>query len=93
MNILIFTLAVSAGIVILAVGIDVGSRSWTKKRDRRKVHWARVREAEVLLYASISKRFQVCAKEKEYNRASAPKRFKTPKAKKPTRGRHRLSAI
>lgn len=90
MNILEFILAVSAGVVVLAVGIDVGFQIWTEKREARKAHWVRVKEAEALLYASISKRFQERMTTQAQTNTIELTVISLPK--KSVGGRHRLSA-
>lgn len=92
MNILEFILLVSAGIVVLAVGIDVGSQIWAEKREARKAHWARMREAEALLYVSISKRFQERMTMQAQAQTNTIELTVISLPKKPVSGRHRLSA-
>jgi hypothetical protein len=90
MNILEFILAVSVGVVVLAVAADISSQIWAEKREARKARWVRMREAEALLYASITKRFE--------GRLNAQTRVNNvieltvvALPKKPVGGRHRLS--
>jgi hypothetical protein len=89
MNILEFILLVSAGVIALAVGIDVGQQVWDEKRAARTAHWAKMRAAEALLYASIAKRFEERMKEQAQTTIEL-KVVALPQ--KPTGGRHRLSA-
>lgn len=89
MNVLEFTLLVSAGIVALAVGIDAGSQLWKDKQAEREAHWARIREAEELLYQAIQKRFE--ARMKAQTSETLELNVVTLR-EKPVGGRHRLTA-
>lgn len=89
MNILEFVLLTSAGVVVLAVGIDAGSQLRKDKQAEREAHWAKVREAEALLYQAIQKRFEARMKAAQtetldLNVVTIPQ--------KPAGGRHRLTA-
>lgn len=84
MNILEFVLLVWVGIIVLVVGIDAGLQLWVDKRAEREAHWAKVREAENLLYIAISKRFKPTDETIELRVVAAPK--------KSVGGRHRLTA-
>lgn len=87
MNVLEFVLLVSAGVVVLAVGIDAGSQIWVEKRAERKEHWMKVREAEKLLFQAVQKRVEARQKAEativELNVVTLPQQKKT------TSGRHR----
>jgi len=84
MNVLWFVLLVSAGIIFLAVGIDVGQQIWLD----RKARWTKMLEAEALLYAAIAKRF-----EGRFNPSSDTIELKVvSEPKKSVGGRHRLTA-
>jgi hypothetical protein len=88
MNVLEFVVLVWLGIVALTVGIDAGLQLWVDKRLEREAHWAKVREAEAVLYAVIAKRFEerlrIPANVVELKVVAAPQ--------KPVGGRHRLTA-
>jgi hypothetical protein len=83
--ILAFILSVSAGIVCLAVGIDVGSQVWAEKRAWREAQEARLVEARNLITAGIRlKMARTAEKTIELKVVTLPK--------KPAHGRHRLVA-
>lgn len=85
MNVLEFVLLVWVGIVILAVGIDVGGEWWVEKRAEREAHWAKVRAAEATLMAGISKRLE----ERKKTRTNVIELKVVAVPKKPVGGRHR----
>lgn len=86
MNVLEFVLLVSAGVVVLAVGVDVGSQAWVEKRAEREAHWAKMRAAEATLYAAISKRLE------EHRKTQTVELKVVALPPKPVGGRHRLTA-
>ncbi len=88
MNLLEFILLVSVAIVVLAVAIDVSSQVWSEKRAERKEYWAKMREAEAILHASIAKHFEM----RTQPPVSAIELNVTTLPKKSTGGRHRLTA-
>lgn len=90
MNVLEFVLLASAGVIVLTVGLDAAQQAWVEKRAERKAHWAKVREAETLLYAAISKRFEGHFKIESKTNVIELKVVELPK--KPVGGRHRLTA-
>ena len=85
-NVFGFVLLVSAGIVVLAVGVDVGQNLWAEKQKERKAEQEKLDEAENLLYAGIFRRQQ----NKNPDDTIELKVVTTPK--KPVGGRHRLTA-
>jgi hypothetical protein len=85
MNVLEFVLLVSVGVVVVAVGVDVGSQLWVEKRAEREAHWTKVREAEALLYKAIQKRFE--ERTKAHTNVIELKVVASPKM--PVGGRHR----
>lgn len=83
--ILVFILAVSAGIVCLAVGIDVGSQVWAEKRAWREAEKARVQACKNAIAAGVRlKMARATQTTIELKVVSLPK--------KPVHGRHRLVA-
>lgn len=88
MNVLEFILLVSMGIVVLAVGTDIGTQIWAEKRAERQAQWARIREAEAILYNSIAKRFEA----RELTEVAIIELNVVSLHEKPAKGRHRLSA-
>lgn len=83
--ILVFILAVSAGIVCLAVGIDVGSQVWAEKRAWREAEKARLQAARDSIAAGIR------LKMARASQSTIPLKVVT-LPKQPARGRHRLVA-
>jgi hypothetical protein len=83
--ILVFILAVSAGIVCLAVGIDVGSQVWAEKRAWREAQEARLIEARNSIAAGVR------LKMARATQTTIPLQVVT-LPKKPVSGRHRLVA-
>jgi hypothetical protein len=88
MNMLEFVLLVSAGIVFLAVGTDVGSGIWSEKQEERKAEEEKVRQAEAILLDVVKQRFEerldIPANIVELKVVAAPP--------KRVGGRHRLTA-
>lgn len=89
MNILGFVLLVWAGIVVLAVGMDVGRDMWIEKMEERAALDAKRKEAIALLHLALTKHL-----EKRSNKTTVVELKVVTLPKKPTRagGRHRLSA-
>lgn len=83
--ILVFVCAVSAGIVCLAVGIDVGSQVWAEKKAWREAEKARLQDAKNTIAAGVRLRMARAAdKTIELKVVTLPK--------KTAHGRHRLVA-
>lgn len=85
MNVFWFVLLVSAGIVALALGIDVGQQIWVEKRAARKAQLAKLKAAEETLIAAISKRLE--GRRKAHANVIELKVVVSPKM--PVGGRHR----
>ncbi|QJD49798.1 hypothetical protein SEA_CLUBPENGUIN_74 [Streptomyces phage ClubPenguin] len=85
MNVLEFVLLVSAGIVALAVGIDVGQQIWVEKQAARKAQLARLKAAEATLMEAISKRLE----ERMKDRTNVIELKVVASPKMPVGGRHR----
>lgn len=87
MNVLGLVFLISVGVVIVTVGVDVGQQIWAEKQKMREVHEVKIKEAETLLYAAISERFEgrpETSNTIELRVVALPQ--------KPAGGRHRLSA-
>lgn len=88
MNILEFVLVVWLGIVILAVGIDVGPEIWAEKRAAREEYRQRVREAESAIYMGIAKHLE----ERKKARTNVVELKVMARPQRTVGGRHRLTA-
>lgn len=88
MNIVEFVLLVSAGIIVLAGGIDVAQQIWSEKRADRVAHCEKVREAEATLYTAVYKKFG----HRMTPQTNVVELKVTEAPKKPASGRHRLTA-
>jgi hypothetical protein len=90
--ILVFILAVSAGIVCLAVGIDIGSQVWTEKRAWREAEKARVVEAKNLIVQGIHRKFETTMEMRTVRPKVVVPLEAVRVVEKPVHGRHRLVA-
>lgn len=90
--ILAFILSVSAGIVCLAVGIDVGSQVWAEKRAWREAEKERINRAKTMIVQGIHRKFETTMQMEIVQPKVVVPLHAVRVVEKPVHGRHRLVA-